>query len=828
MPKNPGQWKLRDRQKLRRLHRTFTQAQCVAMCQAKRNQLQAIREGRLDLAFQVLGKKAGVGKTAALDPEVTVPFWKRVWTSTDGKSAKDIPPYAPEIHFAVSEDDVKAAIKSMKVKAAGPDGLAVRFIKQYEEDLAPILAPLFTTAMSDPPAALKRGKTILLPKGGGSSGDPGKYRPITLLPVLLRLLHWLIDQILRKTPGVQISETQAGFMPGRSCYEQAILLHLLQTEAVFRWKAPLHAVLLDIAKAFDSLDHQQLLLVTQDLGFPATHLELVRRVLADCFTEIEGQPVELLRGAPQGSPCSPFLAVVYFEGLARAVRAYVASHPEGAPATLAERLGLAKGGELLLTLLQYADDTSLVGRSRAWLQGLLDAISQWADRCRLQFHASKSSTTALSSYARRDQTPLSIQGAAIPAVKSSKILGVPFAEEAHPLLQESRDTACGSIRGGMAKIKELFTVRRRRHGRADDVQLDFKVLRSAVRQVVLARALYAAPVVAMDFDALDKCLRCQLRAMLGLSRTFSSAALHWLLRLWPTRFYAAEARLRLAWRCYHQYWIKDVIRHLLETQQHRTLNYLLTHGPLGLLTEALQQHGFSWKTLAEAEYTPGEKEQATKSEALRNWKRTCRAAMAARVAEWAVAERAQLPQDSPLQAHFPQDVASALGAIKKGLPDFLKLCGDLGRAGLRLLAPSFSSAIPPTSACTLCGADGQAHPAHLLVCPHLPAQLRELRQQAEEHRKHESTAAMRRRRGKSQQLNPDEPCKDSALSLSWPGLRQETLASHLWWIGHAIDACCTRHFRQASSLDSTGSPRGVPYLIGLKEAEYAYHCRRQL
>jgi hypothetical protein len=49
-----------------------------------------------------------------------------------------------------------------------------------------------------------------------------------------------------------------------------------------------------------------------------------------------------------------------------------------------------------------------------------------------------------------------------------------------------------------------------------------------------------------------------VRGLPGLPTKFSSDALHWLLRLWPTQHYVAEARLRLAWRCYHQYWVGNI------------------------------------------------------------------------------------------------------------------------------------------------------------------------------------------------------------------------------------------------------------------------------
>jgi hypothetical protein len=597
LPKDRGKWQDHARKKARKLYRAFRRAQRLAACLAKHSRIEKIRLGRLDLAFQVLGKRSRTPRTAALNPEEAKAHWEQVWTPSDGQSAKEVDPIVQHISFEVSPGEVLEAIKATKVKAAGPDGVSVRFLKAFCNELAPVLAVHLSAALSDPPAELKRGETILLPKGSGVSRDPGKYRPITLLPVLQRLLARIVDGILRKAVrelGIEISPTQAWFMPGRSCHEQAILFHLLQADAV-AYYSPLHAVLLDVARAFDSLHHGQLLAIMQEIGFPPKYRELVRRMLMDSETEINGEVVKLLRGAPQGSPCSPFLATIYFESLARAIRAYVKENPQGVQGA-AERLGVAEKDHILLALIQFADDHTLLGVSRKWLQGLLDVVTAWADRCHLQFNASKSSVTALTAEARRDQTPLKVQSHPIPQERRGKLLGVPFQEAGLPKWTDMKAEAVASIRGSMFKLKELFTIRRRAGRRANEVLVDFVVLRMALQQVVLPRVLYAAPVVQVDAEAVDRCLRTHLRAVLGLPTTFPSNELHWLLRIWPTEHHIAAARLKLAWKCYHQFWVKDIIRHLRNSDSHHH-HYLLQHGPLGLLTDALESYGLSWDEL---------------------------------------------------------------------------------------------------------------------------------------------------------------------------------------------------------------------------------------
>jgi hypothetical protein len=721
--------------------------------------------------------------------------------------------------------------------------------------MAPALAPLFTAALSDPPAQLKRGATILLAKGGGSSRDPGKYRPITLLPYMQRLLATIIDRVLRAAAAadndIQISATQAGFVPGRGCHEQALLFHLLRADAEL-YQTPLHAVLLDIAKAFDSLDHGQLLRIMEEIGFKPPYLELVRRMLQDCTTELGGAVLELMRGAPQGSPCSPFLAVIYFESLARVVRAYVQAHPHGAPET-AERLGLAAQDTVLVVLLQFADDTTLLGTSRAWLEGLLTAITQWADRCRLQFHAGKSSITAMSGKATRDRAPVSVQGHPIPDADVGKILGVPFAGARGSTAQAQAHTVAG-IHGSMAKVRSLFRLRRRAAGRPDEVMVDFAILRTAILQVVLPRALYAAPVIEVDSDAIDRCLRKELKALLGLPSTFSSDALHWLLRLYPTEHEVAMARLKLAWRCYHQYWAGKAIRHLLA--ERRTYHPLLTTGPLGLLTWTLRRYNLQWADLEDQQYAPSpttpsddqstdtpapladqpgeeaedvdvaeEDESATavaRDGGFKAWRTLCRDRVDQGIAEWAVRAGRGVHRQSPLKHHFPSTAEQARSTMEAGLPLFLREGGDFGRAGLRLLAPRFGSGILSTEPCVLCGS-GPSTPAHLLQCTGLPPDLKERRTysnraRAENYRANRDSAkAGGSMRKQTARVNPKDWLETGALHMYWPSMTSVQLTDHLRWIGHAIDAWCTKWKQTNVGQGPQVSWRGVPPLVGLHE-----------
>jgi hypothetical protein len=398
-------------------------------------------------------------------------------------------------------------------------------------------------------------------------------------------------------------------------------------------------------------------------------------------------------------------------------------------------------------------------------------------------------------------------------------------------------------------VRALFTLRRRLGGRPDDVMVDFEILRTAIRQVVLPRALYAAPVINVDSAAIDCALRKELKALLGLPSTFSSDALHWLLRVWPTEHEVAAARLKLAWRCYHQYWVGNAIRHLLK-ERPRTYHPLLTTGPLGLLTRTLTRYGLKWADLADPKYAPpsgaapddqddegeppdppsdvgvdvdqpqGEEAQPNGA-GFKEWRQMCDKRVDRGIAEWAVHAGQSIPCQSPLKRHFPPSMEQALSMIEGGLPVFLRACGDMGRAGLRLLAPRFGSAVRSDEPCVLCGT-GPSTPAHLLDCRGLPPELKTMRTYATVARATAYRAEwddVRQRlkpsRRKKREPVPKDWLEKSALSMSWPKLTDHQLADHLRWIGHAIDAWCTQWKQTHRGQGPLATWKGVPPLVGL-------------
>ncbi|XP_037505734.1 uncharacterized protein LOC119382074 [Rhipicephalus sanguineus] len=135
------------------------------------------------------------------------------------------------------------------------------------------------------PGDWKQSKVRPLYKGAGSPRDLTSYRPLAIIPVLAtqvvksRLQRWA------EATGV-LGELQMGFHQG--CRIENNLLILTQgTEMASRTGSPLYVAFLNIAKAYDCVDHEILWAILRELGMVEKDLELLQAINSDVVAEAE-------------------------------------------------------------------------------------------------------------------------------------------------------------------------------------------------------------------------------------------------------------------------------------------------------------------------------------------------------------------------------------------------------------------------------------------------------------------------------------------------------------------------------------------------------------
>ncbi|OBZ72436.1 Transposon TX1 uncharacterized protein [Grifola frondosa] len=154
--------------------------------------------------------------------------------------------------------------------------------------------------------------------------DIANYRPITLLNTDYKIFTKALAMKLAETVPAIIHENQAGFVPGRSIFDQVKLSKLMIDYAEATEENGV-IVALDQEKAYDKIGHDYLWKTLGAFGLPAAFITMVKHLYdtAESVVIINGEmslPFRMTRGVRQGDPMSCLLFDLAIEPLACMLR----------------------------------------------------------------------------------------------------------------------------------------------------------------------------------------------------------------------------------------------------------------------------------------------------------------------------------------------------------------------------------------------------------------------------------------------------------------------------------------------------------------------------
>ena len=346
---------------------------------------------------------------------------------------------------SVTVDEVVYAIRGTAPgKSPGLDGLPGELFRQFREQLAPILASLYSAIgqLHRVPLGFLDGVIIPILKPGEDELLPGSYRPIQLLNYVYRILAKILANRLLAIIGNIIHPAQCAFLKHRQIRDSIRLLQILPALLQVNGTSAV-AVFTDFTKAYDTVDREFLFAVASQLGVGAGFLLWMRVLLTDTYTcaLVNGFKSSFFKceaGVRQGCPLAPLLYLFIGQAL------WCFLKQRGVGVTV---LGCN------IIAAQYADDAEPFVPSLSSIPGFIECMNVFANASGQRLNLNKTKLLLIGRQPLVAHTHAAVQHSGLQIVDRAKTLGVFI--DGHGISKVDWDRRMGKVKERMQSISNI-------------------------------------------------------------------------------------------------------------------------------------------------------------------------------------------------------------------------------------------------------------------------------------------------------------------------------------------------------------------------------------
>ena len=238
-----------------------------------------------------------------------------IWNSPKSHLSEDSSSY---LDLPISEKEILEALKSLPANSVpGIDGLPREFYLNYWEDIGPLFYRMVNDFCKGTiPPSLLIAATVLIHKKGAKD-DISNYRPISLLGTDYKVIAKALSKRISRYLPFLIHADQSGFVKHRNIADT--IYSILDTvDFCNSFNQEGYLFLLDLKKAYVTLDRAFLYKSLEHLGFPVLFLQMIQRLHDHSSMRLYingflGPAIPQFSGVRQGCPLAPQLFICAIE-----------------------------------------------------------------------------------------------------------------------------------------------------------------------------------------------------------------------------------------------------------------------------------------------------------------------------------------------------------------------------------------------------------------------------------------------------------------------------------------------------------------------------------